>query len=156
KLTDRLQDILKLKTPTGGAPKDKRFGEITIDHLLAHMSGVAPDASTRSVAIRDAHRAAGVKPVPRLPVTEAMSESYVASLDLAANPGATRLYKNCGSFLLGRVVAALDPNRSLDDGLQPPLFEPLGIRRIRRARGRLSDALADEARYQHAPRDGVR
>ena len=58
KLTDKLQDILQLKTPGGGAPKDSRFKDVTIRHLLEHTSGINANAFRNEVAIRDAHKAA--------------------------------------------------------------------------------------------------
>jgi hypothetical protein len=49
KLSDRMQDILTLQTPTQVAPTDPRFNTITIQHLLEHTSGLVPDAADTDI-----------------------------------------------------------------------------------------------------------
>ena len=63
--------------------------------------------------MRNAFKAAG-KPAT-LPVSATMTDSYVASLPLQSDPGATQVYNNCGYYLLGRVVAKLrNQSRPID------------------------------------------
>jgi Beta-lactamase/Bacterial tandem repeat domain 1 len=80
-LTDTLQSILQLKTPSGGAPTDSPFNKITIQHLLEHRSGLDAEGFNDGVAVVEAFRAVGK--AASLPVTQAMTDSYIASLKLA-------------------------------------------------------------------------
>ncbi len=74
KLSDKLQNILQLKTPSGGSPADSRFGDITVQHLLEHKSGLNPDAFRNGPAVMQAFVQAGHP--ASLPVTESMTDSY--------------------------------------------------------------------------------
>jgi CubicO group peptidase (beta-lactamase class C family) len=147
KLSDRLQDVLKLRTPAGAAPKDRRFGEITVEHLLAHRSGLDGNAFTHSADVRSAFAAAQRGKTWHLPVTAEMTDSYVASLNLVGNPGEKYAYNNCGYYLLGRIVARMRGTPTLIAAMEPHCFDPLGIKRIRGARSLIADQLLDEARY---------
>lgn len=146
KLSDKLQDILQLKTPAGGAPGDARFKDVTIQHLLEHTSGIDTDDFRNGVAVRDSFISAGHPAT--LPVSEAMTDSYVASLGMISNPGASQTYNNCGYYMLSRVVAKLRQKSKAIDAYQQSLFTPLSITRIRRAQSLIADQPTDEARYQ--------
>jgi CubicO group peptidase (beta-lactamase class C family) len=146
KLSDKLQDILQLKTPSGGAPADARFGSITIQHLLEHKSGLNPDAFRNGPAVMQAFVQGGHS--ASLPVTEPMTDSYIASLGMVTTPGSSQVYNNCGYYLLGRIVAHLRGKARPIDAYQSSLFDPLGIHRIRRAASLISAQPTDEARYQ--------
>jgi CubicO group peptidase (beta-lactamase class C family) len=146
KLSDKLQNILQLKTPSGGSPSDSRFGDITVQHLLEHKSGLNPGAFNNGPAVMQAFVQAGHP--ASLPVTAAMTDSYVASLGLVSTPGSSQAYNNCGYYLLGRVVAHLKGKSRPIDAYQAALFDPLGIHRIRRGASLVSAQLNDEARYQ--------
>jgi CubicO group peptidase (beta-lactamase class C family) len=145
-LGHKMQDILQLKTPAGVAPPDSRFANITIQHLLEHKSGLQPGAGSDGVAVKQAFAAAGQ--TVNLPVTEGMTDSYIASLNLVSAPGSTQVYNNCGYYLLSRVVAKLRNRASPADAFHDFLLKPLGITRIRRAVSLVSQQPADEARYQ--------
>jgi CubicO group peptidase (beta-lactamase class C family) len=146
KLSDKLQDILQLKTPSGGAPADSRFGSITIQHLLEHKSGLNPDAFNNGPAVMQAFVQTGHP--ASLPVTAPMTDSYIASLGMVDTPGSSQVYNGCGHYLLGRVVAHLHGKARPIDAYQLSLFDPLGIHRIRRAASLVSAQPTDEARYQ--------
>ena len=105
--SDTLQGILGLQTPTGGPPTDPRFSQITIQQLLEHTSGLNPGANDDAIDILNAFNAANPILAYSLPVTAAMSDSYVASLPLVSNPGAVQVYNNCGYYFLGRVIGKL-------------------------------------------------
>jgi CubicO group peptidase (beta-lactamase class C family) len=147
-LSDRLQDILQLQTPSGGAPADPNFGNITIQNLLEHTSGLDPDAFANGPAVVQSFVAAGQ--AASLPVTQEMSDSYIASLPMPNKPGDVQIYSNCGYYLLGRVVASLRAQNWPVDAYQTYLFDPLGISRIRGAVDDISAQPGDEARYQDA------
>ena len=151
-LSDTLQSILQLKTPSGGAPADPRFANVTIQQLLEHKSGLDTDSFTNGVAVVDAFQAAGHP--ASLPVTQAMTDSYIASLPLVNDPGTVQNYSNCGYYLLGRVVAHLRGTSAPVDAYQTYLFDPLGITRIRSAVDLVTAQRPDEARYQAANING--
>lgn len=147
RLGDRMQDILQLRTPSGGLPKDRRFGAVTVEHLLAHTSGLSPHVLS-STSIYDAHRVSQPGRTWHLPVTAAMATSFLASIDLISDPGAKNEYNNCGYFMLGQILARVHAAATPAAALERHLFAPLGITRIRRARSLLADQPADEARYR--------
>jgi CubicO group peptidase (beta-lactamase class C family) len=146
KLSDKLQDILKLETPAGDPPADSHFSEITIQHLLEHKSGLNPDAFRNGVAVMQAFIDAGH--AATLPVSAEMTDSYIASLGMVDTPGNSQVYNNCGYYLLGRVVAKKRNKTRPIDAYQEFLFNPLAIHRIRRAVSLIVDQPADEARYE--------
>jgi CubicO group peptidase (beta-lactamase class C family) len=145
-LSDTLQGILQLKTPSDGAPADSRFGSVTIQNLLEHKSGLDTDSFADGVKVVNAFKGAGHP--ASLPVTQEMTDSYIASLPLVSDPGSVQVYSNCGYYLLGRVVTHLRGTSSPIDAYQSYLFNPLGITRIRSAVDLLSAQPLDEARYQ--------
>ncbi|MEJ2853712.1 MULTISPECIES: serine hydrolase [unclassified Saccharothrix] len=148
-LTDKVQDILHLTSPGGGAPKDARFATITIRHLLENTSGLNANAYRDEVAIRNAFKAAVPGGNWTLPVTEAMCDAYIASLDMSPmDPGTAMAYNNCGYYLLGRVVAKKRGVTRPIDAYQAHLFDPLSIHRIRRTPSSIKSMPLDEARYR--------
>ena len=148
-LTDKLQDILQLKTPAGGAPKDARFKDVTIKELLEHTSAIDANSFRNEVAIQGAFKAAQPAGSWHLPVNAEQCDAYIASLSMAAaNPGTMMGYNNCGYYLLGRVVAKKRGRARPIDAFQDFLFDPLFIHRIRRATSLIANSPADEARYR--------
>jgi CubicO group peptidase (beta-lactamase class C family) len=147
KLDDRMQDVLALKTPAGGPPKDARFGEITIDQLLAHKSGLSDHVLSASLEVRRAFASAHPGKAWHLPVSAEMIDAFVASRDLVSPPGKAYAYNNCAYYLLGRIVAKLHGAATPIAAFQKHLLDPLGIKRVRRARSLAADQPPDEARY---------
>jgi CubicO group peptidase (beta-lactamase class C family) len=146
KLSDTLQGILQLKTPSGGAPADPRFANVTVKHLLEHTSAINPNAFRNEIAIRDAFKATHPgSPFP-LPVSAEMCDAYIASLAMMSDPGSGQAYSNCGYYLLGRIVAKKRGTSRPIDAFQAHLFDPLGIHRIRRAPSLIATMPLDEAR----------
>jgi CubicO group peptidase (beta-lactamase class C family) len=147
-LTDKLQDILHLKTPSGGVPKSPQFANITIRHLLEHTSGVNANAFNDDISILNAFKAAQPAGSWQLPVSTDMRDFFIASLDLVSNPGTTQAYNNCGYYLLGRVLAKKRNRSTAIDALNDFLFSPLHISRIRRGTSLIAVTPPDEARYR--------
>ena len=145
-ITDTLQDILHLKTPSGGAPADPRFNSITIQNLLEHKSGLNAENFSYGPAVVQAFAAAGHP--ASLPVNQQMTDAYIASLTMANDPGTAQVYSNCGYYLLGRIVAQVRGEATPIDAYQAYLFDPLSITRIRGAVDLVSAQPSDEARYQ--------
>jgi len=148
-LMDKMQDILQLKTPSGGPPKDPRFKDVTIKHLLEHTSGIEPNAFRDEIKILEAFKTAIPGGNWHLPVTAEMCDSYIASLGMGINaPGKSMVYNNCAYYLLGRVVAKKRGKKFPIDAYQDYLFDPLYIHRIRRTPSLIATMLFDEARYR--------
>jgi CubicO group peptidase (beta-lactamase class C family) len=148
-LSDTLQSVLNLRTPSGGAPTDPNFGNITIQHLLEHTSGLQPGANSDALGVLQAWKNAGDSGAT-LPVTQPMTDAYIASLPLVTAPGTAQVYSNCGYYLLGRVVAVLRGAFSPIDACQSSLFKQLGITRIRASVELVPAQLPGESRYQAA------
>jgi CubicO group peptidase (beta-lactamase class C family) len=105
-LDTTMQSVLNLKTPSGQAPVDARFDQVTLRELLEHTSGLQPDDFSSGPNVVDAWKAAGHANV-EMPVTRAQAESYIASEQLVYPPGMTQVYSNSGYFLIGRMLASL-------------------------------------------------
>jgi CubicO group peptidase (beta-lactamase class C family) len=154
-LDTKMQNILQLKTPSGGEPADPRFNAITIRHLLEHTSGLDVSLLWEDGPVSQAF------PPAKLPVHPNQMASYVASEQLAYTPGdmTKQAYNNTGYFMLGQIVAKLRSSSSFVDAIQTPLLKPLGINRtttqglstIRESRTLVNTQLPDEARYHSRP-----
>src|SRR5207248_10451588 len=60
-----------------------------------------------------------------LPISRQMTDSYIASLQLAGDPGTNQAYSNCGYYLLGRIVAHLYGKTEPVDAYRRYLLHPL-------------------------------
>jgi len=147
-LCTTLQSILNLTTPGGGPPPDPRFNEVTIQQLLEHTSGLDTDSFDDDFDVVAAYEKAGK--AASVPVSEPMTDAYIASLTLVNDPGAVQNYSNCGYYLLGRVVAHLEGTSTPIDAYLAHLLAPLGVKRIRSSVDLVSGQLPNEARYQAA------
>jgi CubicO group peptidase (beta-lactamase class C family) len=148
-LSATLQSVLSLRTPSGGPPTDPNFGNITIQHLLEHTSGLNPGANSDADGIVQAFRSAGDSSAA-LPVTQAMTDSFIAAQPLLSTPGTVQNYSNCGYYLLGRVAATLRGVSAPIAAYQDSLLTPLGITRIRPSIELVGAQLPGESRYQAA------
>ena len=145
--SDTLQGILGLQTPSGGTPSDSRFSQITIQQLLEHTSGLDPGGPDYALQTQQAFIAANHP--NSLPVTAAMTDSYIATLSLVTNPGAVQVYNNCGYYFLARVIGKTRNATFPIDAYQQNFFNPLSITRIRRGVSLVASQPSDEARYQN-------
>jgi CubicO group peptidase (beta-lactamase class C family) len=137
RLTDTVQSILNLTTPTGGAPPDPGYASITVEDLLIHNSRLDPDFYWSDLAVAAAFNTA-------LPVSEAQLASYKASEALLA---AAPDYSNWGYALLGIVIARVAGAQTFYDAIKASILDPLGITRVRPAASLAGTSYADEARY---------
>jgi CubicO group peptidase (beta-lactamase class C family) len=144
-LKDRMQDILKLKTPGGDEPTDPQFKDIRVQHLLEHSSGLPPTEFENLEDLTTAFNEAGR--TVSLPVSAEDTDSFIATLP-AVRPGSLFVYSDCGYYLLGRIVKRLRGTTTPIDAYQKHLFDPLHIQRIRRAKDLIADQQLGEARYQ--------
>jgi CubicO group peptidase (beta-lactamase class C family) len=143
-----VQDILDLSAP-GGGPANPGFASVTVQSLLEHTSGLDDDSGWNvGTTVVAAFNNAGV--AASLPVSQQMTDSFIASLAPKTPPGTVQQYSNCGYYLLGRIVAKLRGTADPITAYQASLLGPLGITRIRSAVDLLAGQPADEARYQAA------
>ena len=143
-----VQDYLNLSAP-GGGPANPGFALVTIQSLLEHTSGLNDDTGWNDgPTVVAAFNNAGIS--ASLPVTQEMTDSFIATLSPESPPGAVQKYSNCGYYLLGRVVAKLAGTVDPITAYQDNLLDLLGITRIRATVDLLANQLADEARYQAA------
>jgi CubicO group peptidase (beta-lactamase class C family) len=143
-----VQEVLQLKA-IGGKPVNPGFASVTIQSCLEHTSGLNDDTGwndgpTVVNAFKQAKLAAS------LPVTQDMTDSFIATLSPTWPPGELQAYSNCGYYLLGRVVAKLSGTADPVIAYHDNLFDFLGITRIRGSVDLLAAQPADEARYQAA------
>lgn len=137
-LNTTVQSQLGLRRPDGSGPPTS-FGQVTVQHLLEHTSGLPSNPYGIEPSVAAAFNA-------QLPVDGTMTDRYMLTLPASAPP-VTPAYNNWGYFLLGHVVRAVTGETTLVRALDTLLFQPLGITRIREARTRLEDQPSDEARY---------
>lgn len=137
-LATPVQSVLALTRPDNG-PVPATFGQVTIQHLLEHTSGLP----TNPYGIEPSVAAAFSAP---LPVDGHMTDRYMATLP-ASPPPQPPAYNNWGYFLLGHVVMAITGQPTLPAALAGLLLQPLSITGIRSATTRIETQPADEARY---------
>lgn len=148
-LNTTMQSVLHLTQPDGSAPKDSRFKDIKLRHLLESTSGLPQGA------IWQVEQAAKAFNKP-LPATPAQLASYGASLTTMAAPGTKTnvVYGNFDYFLLSQVVAKLAGAGSFEAALQTLVLAPLGMTRTRGSRSLVGSQAADEARHHVRTFDG--
>jgi CubicO group peptidase (beta-lactamase class C family) len=142
-----VQEVLDLSA-IGGGPVNPGFASVTIQSLLEHTSGLNDSGWNDGPTVVSAFTAAGIP--ASLPVTQDMTDAYIASQPLVTTPGVNQAYSNCGYYLLGRVVAKLYDTLDPIVAYQDNLLDFLGIKRIRGTVDLLAGQPADEARYQAA------
>jgi CubicO group peptidase (beta-lactamase class C family) len=152
-LDTTLQSVLNLKTPSGGAPVDPKFGQITIRHMLESTC-----ALNGGVMWTDIETTTAFKTV--LPVSPMQLASFCATLKLEGTPGDPKnvVYSNTGYFLLSQVVAKLRNASSFEAAIQSTLLKPLNLQRVRQSISLVNQQQADEARYhltQYDPKNGL-
>jgi CubicO group peptidase (beta-lactamase class C family) len=135
RLTDTVQGVLNLTTPSGAAPSAD-FSAITIEDLLLHRSRVDNDWRWDQPTAQAFGK--------QLPVNEWEVARYVSSRPLLATAPD---YNNFGYVLLGLVVARVRGAASFAEALRTSLFDPLQLTRSRSATSLVGHTPADEARY---------
>ena len=138
-LSDTLQHILNVKTPSGANPTDPKFADITVAHLLDHIAGVPTDF--RDTTVLSAFSGA------KLPITGNQLASWIATQKVIA-PGTPAAwgYSNVGYMLLGLIVAKLRGS-SYIDAVRSHIAVPLGLKHTRLAVAPLGAQPPDEARH---------
>lgn len=143
-LNKHMQSVLNLTQPDGSQPKDSRFNDIRIKHLLESNSGIQSDLHRKSKQAVDA-----AVPKKSLPATHEQIMRYIASFWLTDNPGAKDnvVYGSVGYFMLSQMIAKLAGASSFEEALNTLVLAPLKMTRTRGARTLVGSQAADEARY---------
>lgn len=141
-LDTTMQSVLKLKQLDGSAPKDDRYADITIRHLLESNSGMKQGLLYHGT---EAAAAAG-KP---LPATPSQLARYGAGWDLTGDPGSSTnvVYGNFDNLMLSQVIAELAGASSFEQALKTLVLDPLKMVRTRGSRSLVGAQAADEARH---------
>ena len=141
-LKTTMQSVLNLTQPDGSQPKDSRFKDITIQHLLESNSGIPSGLHRHSKQAASASWSS-------LPATHDQIMRYIASFDLTGNPGASNnvVYGSVGYFMLSQMIAKLAGASSFEEALNTLVLAPLKMTRTRGARTLVGSQVADEARY---------
>jgi CubicO group peptidase (beta-lactamase class C family) len=137
-----MQSILKLTQLDDSAPKDSRFDQITLRHLLESNSGMDQglfwEGTDASVAAKGT-----------LPVSHEELARFAAGRDLTGDPGSKTnvVYGNFDYFMISQVVARLANTKTFEEALQRLVLTPLQMSRTREARSLEGAQPSDEARY---------
>ncbi|MEZ5287758.1 MAG: serine hydrolase [Vicinamibacterales bacterium] len=151
-LDTTLQSVLALKQPDGSAPKDKRFAQVRIRHLLTSTSGIDQGGVWGAVS---ASAAAG----GTLPSTGLEVARWITSLSMTGTPGDVKntVYGNTDYFLLSLVVAAKANKSTFEAALDALVLKPLGMAHTRGSRSLTATQASDESPYHmtvHDPQSG--
>lgn len=147
----RMQQILALQTPQGRGPRDKRFGDIQIGHLLSHMGGWDRERSFDPL-LAEGDLAAAMH-VP-LPITKYQIASFMADKPLQFAPGAQIAYSNFGFCLLGQIIERV-VGMPYQQVLQRQVYQPLHLTRPRLGHSLQSQQAPGEVRYHSGSPDLV-
>ena len=141
-LNTKMQSVLNLKQPDGSDPKDDRFGDVRVKHLLTSTSGIPQGGFWHAV---DASEAAG----GTLPSDGTEVARWIATLDMTGTPGDKNnvVYGNTDYFLLSLIVKKKMNASSFEAALKTLVLDPLGQTRTRGSRSLTGDQFDDEARY---------
>jgi len=141
-LDTTLQSVLNLKQPNGSAPRDSRFGDIKIKHLLQSISGINQGGVWHAVA---ASQAAG----GTLPSNGTEVARWIAAQNLTGNAGDKNnaVYGNTDYFILSLIVAKTVGAASFEAALAALVLNRLGQQHTRGSRSLADDQADDEARY---------
>lgn len=151
-LNTTMQSVLNLKQLDGSDPKDSRFADVRIRHLLTSTSGIPQGGVWGAV---EASQAAN----GTLPSNGTEVARWIAGLDMMGNPGDQQnvVYGNTDYFLLSLIVARKMNATSFEAALKKLVLDPLGQTRTRASRSLTGDQPSDEARYHmtvHDPEAG--
>jgi CubicO group peptidase (beta-lactamase class C family) len=141
-LDTTVQSVLNLKQPNGSAPKDSRFADITLRHLLESNSGLEQGLLYHSV---QAATAAGAG----LPANPLQLARYGTTFNLTGDPGSptNAVYGNFDYFMLSQVVAKLAGKATFEEALGDLVLKPLKMTRTRGSRSLIGSQAGGEARH---------
>ena len=144
-LDDRVAPLIAHLTPAPGATVDPRWEQITIRHLLDHTGGWDRDKPGGFDPMFQSAIAAAAVKAPA-PASAETIIRWMKGMPLDFNPGEKWVYSNFGYDILGRVIERLS-GMPYEEYVRTRVLLPVGAKRTRLGKSRMSDALADEVRY---------
>ncbi len=123
--------------------RDRRYNQITVEHLLNHTAGW----SKRSYGdpMFSPHRVATYSNA-ELPVNLDKTIEFVLSNRLPYRPGTYYDYSNFGYCVLGKVIERVS-GLSYEDYVKAEILRPLGITSMQLAKNRFEDKAPNEVKY---------
>lgn len=142
-LNTTMQSVLNLEDP-----KDSRFDDVKIKHLLTSTSGIQQGGVWR--AVEASQLAGGTLPSNGMEVAR-----WIAKQDMTGTPGDEEnvVYGNTDYFLLSLIVAKKTNTSTFEGALKKLVLDPLGQKHTRGSRSLTGDQLSDEARYHMTVHD---
>ncbi|HLP43390.1 MAG TPA: serine hydrolase domain-containing protein, partial [Fibrobacteria bacterium] len=139
--------IALLSLPAGGAPRDARFADITLDDLLSHSAGWIRSKENPDPVFNDYPPGHAIR--RRLPSSPDAFLDYMLGQPLQFSPGSQSSYANFGYFLLGRILGNLPHGRGrgYEQAIGELVFRPLGLTRPRIGGSYVGERLPDEVMY---------
>lgn len=123
--------------------KDKKYHQITVEHLLNHTAGWSKRSYGDPMFIP--HRVATYMDTD-LPVNLDKIIEFVISNHLPYRPGSYYDYSNFGYCVLGKVIERVS-GMSYEDYIKAEILRPLGITNMQLAKNWLEDKLDNEVSY---------
>jgi CubicO group peptidase (beta-lactamase class C family) len=139
-LETTMQSVLNLTQPNGAAPKDSRFGQIKLKHLLESRSGLDQGIPWM---LEEAANAAG----HFVPVNHDELMRYAASLNLKGQPGLTLKYGNFDYFMLSQVIRKLANAPHFEKALEMLVLAPLKMTHTRTSHSLVGAHASDDPRH---------
>lgn len=141
-----------LNTPLYQGIKDKKYYNITVEHLLTHTGGWSKrtygDPLFIPLKIATAMETDGAPDLDDI-------IQFILSKNLPYRPGTRYDYSNFGYCLLGRVIAAKS-GKSYEEYVKSDILAPLGITNMRLAKNRMEDRHKNEVKYYDLSSNNVR
>ena len=132
--------------------KDKKYNQITVEHLLTHTGGWSKrtygDPMFIPLKIATAMETDGAPDLDNI-------VQFILSKPLPYRPGTRYDYSNFGYCLLGRVIEEKS-GMSYEEYVKSEILTPLGIRGMRLAKNRPEDRCENEVKYYDLSSNNVR
>ena len=144
--SDRVAPFIADLTAVAGKNVDPRWEQITIQNLLNHTSGwnrLNPNGGFDPMFIPAQAAAAVGTPAPASIETIVR---YMKGMPFDFNPGEKVAYSNFGYALLGLIIERVS-GMKYEDYVRSRVLLPVGAKRTRSGRTRMSDAWPDEVKY---------
>jgi CubicO group peptidase (beta-lactamase class C family) len=146
KLDDRVAPFIAHLTPAPGATVDPRWEQITIRNLFNHTGGWDRDKPNGGFDPMGQPAIAAAAVNAPSPASAETVIRYMKGMPFDFNPGEKHVYSNFGYTILGRVIERLS-GMPYEDYVRARVLLPVGAKRTRSGKTRMSDALADEVKY---------
>jgi len=144
-LDDRVALFIAYLAPAPGATVDPRWEQITIRQLLDHTGGWDRAKPNGFDPMFQSAAAAAAVNAPA-PASAETVIRWMKGMPLDFNPGEKFAYSNFGYDILGRVIERAS-GMSYEAYVRARVLLPVGAKRTRQGKTRMSDALPGEVKY---------